>query len=82
MSVDFSTIVSKLQERESRRSPLTPKETELLRLLCRGEINKTASFTLGITERTVEVHRQRIMEKLGAKSPVHLGVIAVMRGLV
>lgn len=60
---------------------LTPKELELLKLLCAGHSNKTAGFALGVSRRTTETHRDRIMEKLQASSPVHLGVIAALKGL-
>jgi len=51
---------------------LTPREHEVLLLLTSGASNKEAGRTLGISPRTVEVHRARIMDKLGAKNAADL----------
>lgn len=61
---------------------LTPREHDVLCLLCAGQTNKSISFELGISHRTVEIHRQRIMKKLAAKSSVELGVVAVRTGIL
>jgi two-component system, LuxR family, response regulator FixJ len=46
---------------------LTPREREVLQLITNGQSNKEAGRELGISPRTIEVHRARVMEKLGAK---------------
>lgn len=51
---------------------LTPREKEVLTLVSGGQSNKEAGRVLGISPRTVEVHRARIMEKLGAKNAADL----------
>lgn len=51
---------------------LTPREMEVLKLIAGGASNKEAGRSLGISPRTVEVHRARIMEKLGAKNAADL----------
>lgn len=51
---------------------LTPREHEVLGLITAGASNKEAGRRLGISPRTVEVHRARIMEKLGARNTVDL----------
>lgn len=51
---------------------LTPREQDVLMLLTSGASNKAAGRQLGISPRTVEVHRARIMDKLGAKNAVDL----------
>jgi FixJ family two-component response regulator len=48
--------------------PLTPRECEVLRQLVGGASNKEVGRQLGISPRTVEVHRARIMDKVGAKN--------------
>jgi FixJ family two-component response regulator len=50
------------------REPLTPRESEVLAQFVAGASNKEAGRQLGISPRTIEVHRARIMEKLGAKN--------------
>lgn len=49
-------------------SQLTAREREVLQLLTNGQSNKEAAQQLGISPRTIEVHRGRVMEKLGAKN--------------
>lgn len=51
---------------------LTPREKEVLSLISGGQSNKEAGRALGISPRTIEVHRARIMEKLGAKNAADL----------
>jgi len=47
---------------------LTPREREVLEKLVEGLPNKTIAYDLGSSPRTVEVHRARVMEKMGARS--------------
>jgi len=51
---------------------LTPREREVLQLISNGQSNKEAGRQLGISPRTIEVHRARVMEKLGAKNTADL----------
>ena len=53
-------------------SQLTPREREVLQLISNGQSNKEAGRQLGISPRTIEVHRARVMEKLGAKNTADL----------
>ena len=55
-------------EVETRLARLSPREREILRRLLAGEANKVVAFALGISPRTVEVYRARLLLKLGAKS--------------
>ena len=64
-----------LQSRQDitvRLSSLTPRELEVLRLMVEGKANKVIAIDLSISQRTVEIHRARVMEKLGANSLAHL----------
>jgi DNA-binding CsgD family transcriptional regulator len=51
---------------------LTPREREVLALVAAGASNKEAGRRLGISPRTVETHRARIMAKLGARNAADL----------
>ncbi len=51
---------------------LTPREREVLQLITNGQSNKEAGRDLGISPRTIEVHRARVMEKLGARNTADL----------
>ena len=59
---------------------LTPREHEVLTQVVAGASNKEAGRYLGISPRTVEVHRARIMEKLGAKNAANLVRIVLGQG--
>jgi two-component system response regulator FixJ len=54
------------------RELLTPRELEVLGQITAGASNKEAGRHLGISPRTIEVHRARIMEKLGARNAADL----------
>ncbi len=47
---------------------LTERENEVMRLVVAGKTNKVIGVQLGISEKTVEIHRSRVMEKTGAGS--------------
>lgn len=51
---------------------LTPREREVLQLITDGRSNKETGRELGISPRTVEVHRARVMEKIGARNTAEL----------
>jgi FixJ family two-component response regulator len=53
-------------------SQLTAREREVLQLITNGQSNKEAGRQLGISPRTIEVHRARVMEKLGARNTADL----------
>jgi DNA-binding NarL/FixJ family response regulator len=54
---------------------VTTRELEVLELLLSGLSNKEVAGKLGISFKTVQAHRQRVMDKLGARSPMHLAEI-------
>ena len=56
---------------------LTPREREVLEAIIAGASNKVAGRKLRISPRTVEVHRARIIDKLGAKNTADLVRIVV-----
>ncbi len=60
--------VASRAEAERRIALLSPREEDVLRGLVRGHPNKTIAYDLGISPRTVEVHRANAMAKLEARS--------------
>jgi FixJ family two-component response regulator len=59
---------------------LTPRECEVLDQIAQGASNKEAGRRLSISPRTIEVHRARIMEKLGARNAADLMRIVLNAG--
>jgi FixJ family two-component response regulator len=55
-----------------RMARLTPREREVLALLVEGRPNKQVACELGVAEKTIKVHRARVMEKMEAHSLVDL----------
>ena len=56
------------EEQQRRLEALTPREREVMELLVEGKANKEVADVLGLSVRTVEGHRARLMEKLGVNS--------------
>lgn len=56
----------------ARLSRLSPREREVMERVARGLANKVIAADLGITEKTVKVHRHRVMEKTGTRSVAEL----------
>jgi two-component system response regulator FixJ len=55
-----------------RIESLTPREKQVMAMVVDGAANKVIAIDLGLSERTVEIHRAKVMEKMGARSVAHL----------
>jgi FixJ family two-component response regulator len=55
-----------------RIASLTPRELEVMHLVTRGKANKVIGAELGVSQRTVEIHRAHVMEKMQARSLAEL----------
>ena len=67
---------------ELPEDPLSPRESEVVKLIAEGLTSKEIGETLFIAEKTVERHRANVLEKLGLKDRVALTRYAIRRGLV
>jgi DNA-binding NarL/FixJ family response regulator len=66
----------------AREDPLTPRETEVVKLIAEAYTNEQIAETLVISPKTVERHRANILEKLGMRDRVELTRYAIRRGLI
>lgn len=64
------------------RESLTPRETEILKLLAQGHSNKHIARETGVEERTVKAHVSSILAKLGLSSRTQAALFALKEGLV
>ena len=74
--------LSNALEGEQLRDPLTPRETEVIKLVAESYSNRQIAEALVISEKTVERHRANILEKLGMHDRVQLTRYAIRRGLL
>jgi RNA polymerase sigma factor (sigma-70 family) len=64
----FRTEQAEIKDLQQRVDSLTPREHEVFILVVSGMLNKQIAFDLGMSEKTVKVHRARVMDKMKAKS--------------
>ncbi|GBF27998.1 transcriptional regulatory protein FixJ [bacterium MnTg02] len=77
-TIDDTSFLGDLHGRLAR---LTPRERDVLEQLVVGNLNKIIAHELGISPRTVEVHRARVFEKMEAKNLSHLVRLAIAAGI-
>lgn len=65
-------MVQRHADLRRRADSLTPREREVMAAVVDGKANKVIAIDLGLSERTVEIHRANVMEKMGARSVAHL----------
>jgi FixJ family two-component response regulator len=65
----------------ARYMALTPREQQIMKLVCAGLMNKQTAAEIGVSEITVKVHRHNLMRKLGAKSLPDLVRLADILGV-
>ena len=76
-----AAVSNREKDAEAQLNVLTPRELDVLRGLANGLPNKTIAYDLGISPRTVEIHRANLMEKLGARSLSEALRVAFAAGL-
>ena len=69
---DNRTNAARRSEVQHRLESLTPREKQVMDFIVDGSANKVIAIDLGLSERTVEIHRAKVMEKMGARSIAHL----------
>ncbi len=84
--IDEALAAREEQEQQSTRKQtiqkqfqtLTPREQEVMQLVVHGSANKVIAMDLGVSQRTVEIHRSRVMEKMQARSLAALVRMALL----
>ncbi len=69
---EFRNVVARRAEVLHRLESLTPRERQVMDMVVDGAANKVIAIDLDLSERTVEIHRAKVMEKMGARSVAHL----------
>ena len=75
-SQDELALKKDVQERYEK---LTPREKEVMEAVVRGHANKVIAMDLELSQRTVEIHRARVMEKMQARSLASLVKYSLLR---
>jgi two-component system, LuxR family, response regulator FixJ len=65
-------VLNNRERLQARIAALTPREREILKLIVAGKANKVIAGDLQVSQRTVEIHRAHVMEKMEANSLAHL----------
>jgi RNA polymerase sigma factor (sigma-70 family) len=73
---------ARVTEIRERIGTLTPREAEVFALVVTGMLNKQIAKALGVVEKTVKVHRARVMEKMRAGSVAELVQLAAVGGVL
>jgi FixJ family two-component response regulator len=74
-------VTAARRELDARLGSLTPREREVLRHLLSGRLNKQIAADIGTVEKTVKVHRSRVLQKLGVRSIAELTRLAGAAGI-
>jgi len=75
-------VRSFLENKDVKASPLSPREREVLQLIAEGKSTKEVGAILGISVKTAESHRTRIMEKLDIHETATLVRYAIRQGVI
>lgn len=85
MPIEYLNAIAnerKMPNTASSETILTPRESQVIRLLAEGSTNRQIGFDLEISEHTVKFHINSIMGKLGAQSRTEAVVLATRSGLI
>jgi DNA-binding NarL/FixJ family response regulator len=81
-SVSSAVMEAYRSKSEKPKDPLTSRERQLLQLIAEGKSTRDAASLLGISVKTAETHRTRLMKKLDIHETASLVLYAVRRGIV
>ena len=78
---EFRSTAASLSSIKARLDMLTPREREVMTHVVAGRLNKQIAGDLGTVEKTVKVHRARVMSKMGVRSVADLVRLAEKAGI-
>jgi two-component system, NarL family, response regulator NreC len=81
-SISATLVDAYRSKSERNRDPLTARERQVLQLIAEGKSTKDVAWILGISAKTAESHRSRLMRKLDIHETASLVLYAVRRGIV
>jgi DNA-binding NarL/FixJ family response regulator len=81
-AAEYTRLDPRVNPSELFGGSLTPRQREVLQLVAEGKTSKEISAELGISPKTVEYHRNCLMDQLGVRSTAELTRYAVSRGIV
>jgi len=82
LAVEQRSLQARQAEIATRLALLTPREHEVMEMVADGRSNKEIANALGVSAKTVEAHRARVMEKTGARSLAELVRMVLTANLV
>jgi len=83
-SAKLTKMIAESRYNPYRNQPakkFTAREIDVIRLICEQQTNKEIAIKLGLSIRTVETHREKILEKTGAKNMIGVAVYAIKQGI-
>lgn len=76
--VKGSISINKMNQFQEDLKKLTPREAEVMHAIVEGKANKVTAYDLGISQKTVELHRSRVMRKLPVRSSQELVKMVIL----
>ncbi len=76
--VKSSISIDKMSQFQEDLKKLTPREAEVMYAIVEGKANKVTAYDLGISQKTVELHRSRVMRKLPVRSSQELVKMVIL----
>lgn len=83
-SKEFMTAAKQLLPKQSKKPKikLSDREKEVLRLICMGNSNQEIAETLDLSSHTIDAHRKKLLNKVGAKNTASMIMISIRDGLI
>lgn len=72
LTCERESLALKVEHVQRRYAALSVRERQVMALVATGKANKVIAYELGVSQRTIELHRARVMEKMGARNLAQL----------